>query len=729
MSEDRDRYEAYYAEKLWNLVPAIYRAEDSPDFDTNGSLRELVNRIGAQAAILRRSIDRMWEDQSIETCDDWVIPYLADLLATDLVSSLDARGQRLDVAKTIYFRRRKGTVAILEEVAADITGWSARVVEFFRRLIRTRHNLDPDLELPADTSDPDGVRALQRAEGLIGALTQTAIGGLADLRNVYGASRGGVADGGADDIYRAATTAAFDEFFHTADFRRGRGLVGWYNIPRLGVFLWRLESVPVGQTTPVRDAACPNQYTFDPTGRDIPLFAAGIRAYSDAWVSPVEWQLPTPMSQPLLQTELANLYSAIDPQDGLSILPNSLGVFRQAGAFWDLLPAAEVTADPEATTVNYFVDPERGRLIVRNPPPDGAAGLPYRMTYHSGFSSDIGAGGFDRRIPGRVALPQPDPKTVVMGGGNALSTPLAALSAQGTVTIDDFLTYDAVSDVTGIQNVTIRAENRRRPLIRLAAALPGWVLGGESGGELVLEGLFVAGNDVILRGSFDTVTLSCCTLDPGDYDESALGFRKAADGRDLTPCHLWVEGQVRRLMVDRSILGPIQTRAGPAALGSPPSEIETLVITDSIVQASGGDPAIRLTQGTVELSRCTILGPAQVHRLDASECILNDVVMVQDVQHGCVRFTAWATGSTLQRQYESVEVAPRSPLFASRRFGRPDYAQLLSSVDPAIAAGADDGSEMGAFAREKNPIKERSLLLKYEEYMPLGLVPVLIYVT
>ena len=36
---------------------------------------------------------------------------------------------------------------------------------------------------------------------------------------------------------------------------------------------------------------------------------------------------------------------------------------------------------------------------------------------------------------------------------------------------------------------------------------------------------------------------------------------------------------------------------------------------------------------------------------------------------------------------------------------------------------------MGAFAREKNPIKERSLLIKYQEFMPLGLVPVVVHVT
>ena len=73
-----DNYEIYYADKLWNMLPAIYRTLDTDTYNSNGPLREMVNRIGKQAAIVRCSIDRLWEDQSIETCDDWVIPYIAD---------------------------------------------------------------------------------------------------------------------------------------------------------------------------------------------------------------------------------------------------------------------------------------------------------------------------------------------------------------------------------------------------------------------------------------------------------------------------------------------------------------------------------------------------------------------------------------------------------------------------------------------------------------------------
>ena len=143
MPEFVDNYDTYYADRLWQLIPGVYRARDSDDPAVRGPLQELVNRVGAQVAVVRRSIDRLWADQSIETSDDWVIPYIGDLLDTNLVNGLDARGQRLDVAKTIHYRRRKGTVAVLEEIARDVTGWDAHIVEGFRRLSRTRHNLDP----------------------------------------------------------------------------------------------------------------------------------------------------------------------------------------------------------------------------------------------------------------------------------------------------------------------------------------------------------------------------------------------------------------------------------------------------------------------------------------------------------------------------------------------------------------------------------------------------------
>jgi hypothetical protein len=739
---DLDHYETYYADKLWNLLPAIYRAEDSAVLDRNGPLRELVNRLGGQAAVLRRSLDRLWADQSIETCDDWVIAYIGDLLATNLVASLDARGQRLDVAKTIYYRRRKGTVAVLEEIATDITGWDARLVEFFRRMGRTRHNFDPEIGLPSETDNPEENRALQQAQDLVGTLTKTPIGGWADLRNVYGATK---------------AHSAFDEFFYTADVRRGKEQVGWHNIPRLGVFLWRLKSFGLAYTTPVAVKDCPGHYTFDPTGRGFDptaplkrlydptdplrgLFAKSSRAFDDRWVSPAEWQLPTPISRSLLdadlQAEQSELYAAIiDPTDNTKFITKSLGVYRQSGSSYRLIaaiPTAQAPAGPEPQVTIY---PKHGRFEIFKPQANEAI----HVTYHYGFSSTVGAGSFDRRLIVTTAKDIPKPISEIAGGANTLADSLATLSPMGTLTLTDSLTYTAIRDVgsntTPLQAVTIQSKNRARPVLRPLATDPNptpWIFYGAPGSRLVLTGLLISGIDIVLQGEFDSVTLNCCTLDPGHFDPDTKKYVAAVDGKELRPSHLWVEAQVNQLTLDHCITGPIATRAT--------GNVTQLSINNSILQAFDTEKTLTFTNGDVHLNRCTLLGGANIHRLEASECILNDLVQVENSQQGCVRFSAWPRGSMLPRPYESVEIPPVYPLFTSRVFSHPGYAQLQLGADAAILShtgggiasileGAEDGSEMGVFAREKNTIRERSLRLKYEEYMPLGLVPVIIYVT
>ena len=139
-----DGLEAFYAERLWQLLPRLYRSADPvPSPGGRGPLRELVDRIGASMAQERRSIDALGRLASVETADDWAIAYLADLLATRLVGSMDARAQRLDVARTIAYRRRAGTLALIELLGLDVTGHDVKAGEFFRRLGRNRHQYDP----------------------------------------------------------------------------------------------------------------------------------------------------------------------------------------------------------------------------------------------------------------------------------------------------------------------------------------------------------------------------------------------------------------------------------------------------------------------------------------------------------------------------------------------------------------------------------------------------------
>src|SRR5690242_2282733 len=250
MNDIADGYDGYYSERLWESLPGMYRALDSADPATAGPLRELLNRIGIQAAVVRRSIDGLWADQFIETCADWVIPYLADLVATRLVTGLDARGQRLDVANTIHWRRRKGTVPTVDAVARDITGWGVHLLEAFQGLARTRHNLDPPVGTRTVAPRLSTNGGLPEDEGLVQPITRTPAGGFADLRSAPGALLSG---------------GPFDQAFHHADLRRGNGTAGRLGADKLVVYCWQLLSLQVTGATPVPVTGQPGQYTFDPT--------------------------------------------------------------------------------------------------------------------------------------------------------------------------------------------------------------------------------------------------------------------------------------------------------------------------------------------------------------------------------------------------------------------------------------------------------------------------------
>ena len=801
MTEVDDGYDAYYAERLWQLLPALYRTADTDGFVTAGPLHELLNRIGAQVAVVRRSIDRLWADQSIETCDDWVIPYLGELVGTNLVTGLDARAQRLDAAKTIYYRRRKGTFQVLEEIALDVTGWTACISESFRRLARTRHGLDPVLGSPllpqASPAEVTEVAQLLRAEGLTGLLTGGPAGGFADLRSSHGA---------------ALTGTAFDEGFHLADVRAGRGALGHFGIPRLLVFLWRLMSFPVVAGTPVAVAGQAGQYVFDPTGRQVPLFLPPAPDLGDLpGYAPVprEWQVPGPLTSSLdaAITGRGTSPRLPYPDDGVPAR-YGLGGDGQLAAIW----------------------PETGRFAV-TPGSVTSAARPLTVNYQYGFSSMIGAGPYNRSL-----LPDPpasDGAEYVVAGGTGLVRALARAGTTGTVTLGDSsapdcATYQALADpgssAAPIVSLLVRAGPGMRPVLRPPAGSAPWVFTGGGEARLVLDGLTLSGCDIVLRGSFDTVRLTGCTIDPGTAAPGSPPLATAVDGRPLAPARIFVEadpgapagerGAIRLLGVDHCILGPVRTRF----CGS----VETLAVSDSIVQglpvttgagvcaADVFDPSLlatsllsadplsaalreRLTDtarhdlqaygarslagqrtglprtvlaglnaianralleesypvalgvaalavadAAVHLTRVTVLGRIAAHRLSASDSILADRVTVEDTQDGCVRFSAYASGSVVPRPYRSATMPPGAPIFTSDSYGQPGYAQLLETADAAIdggaegariCAGAETGSELGAFSADLNLLKEQALLTKYAEYMPLGLMPVIVHVT
>ena len=124
------------AKALYTLLPAVYRTRDAAN---GGQLQALFAVMAAQSAVVEENITQLYDDQFIETCAPWVIPYIADLLGYNSIYEIAAASSdsRAEVANTIGYRQRKGTLLALEQVTADISGRATLAVEQFRRLITT----------------------------------------------------------------------------------------------------------------------------------------------------------------------------------------------------------------------------------------------------------------------------------------------------------------------------------------------------------------------------------------------------------------------------------------------------------------------------------------------------------------------------------------------------------------------------------------------------------------
>src|SRR5215470_6727474 len=119
------------ADRLYQLLPAVYRLRDA---DRGYQLRGLLQVVSEQVNVVEADIAQLYENWFIETCQDWVVPYIGDLIGYRSVHDAGEPGEagspagvrrnrilfpRRDVGNTLRSRRRKGTLALLEQLAAD----------------------------------------------------------------------------------------------------------------------------------------------------------------------------------------------------------------------------------------------------------------------------------------------------------------------------------------------------------------------------------------------------------------------------------------------------------------------------------------------------------------------------------------------------------------------------------------------------------------------------------
>jgi len=142
------------AAEIYALLPAIHQTRDAA---AGEPLKALLAVVAEQVGVLEQDLRGLYDDEFIETCAPWAVPYIGDLIGwTGLLPGVPGTaGGRAEVANTIGYRRRKGTVIALEQLGADVTGRPVGVVEYFRRLAvnESLHHLRLDAGGYADLRD------------------------------------------------------------------------------------------------------------------------------------------------------------------------------------------------------------------------------------------------------------------------------------------------------------------------------------------------------------------------------------------------------------------------------------------------------------------------------------------------------------------------------------------------------------------------------------------------
>jgi hypothetical protein len=721
-------------ERLYHLLPYVYRLRDG------GALRTFLQVVDEQVAVLEADLDRLYDNWFIETCDESIVPYIGELVGWAITARAGEPGAaqgaegmllrrtlapRADVARTLAFRRRKGTLALLEELARTIAGWPPHAVEFFRRLSYTQpiNHLRLERGQTVDVGDRDA---------------------LARLHDAFGAF---------------ATTA------HTVDVRRAtsRHGRGRYNIPSVGLFAWRLRAWPVTECQPYLQEGIVDRdprrrtggdgasgcFHFDILGVDAPLFIKAEAEDGPFSISTLP-NVPARLTRHALSTDLARYYG---PDKSLCIW---LGTDRP-GAKREPVPVAEIVV-ADLTEWAYavpehkvLVDPELGRFKVRvgagvRPSAEDPIGGA-RVSYHHGFAAAIGGGEYDRaldrpRQPHRVF-------TVGPGGHPTLAAALAAwrTEAPARAIIEVATRAEQLGPVrvelAADQVLILRAADRYRGVIRLLDERPdgrdAFVVAGDRGSRFVCDGFLVTGRGVSVSGPLDQVVFRHCTLPP-----PGLSRERRASG---PPASLVLDGIAGDVAIDRCIVGPIAVTSA--------AEPTRVAITSSIVDAGHPDddafsdgPIGRHARAELTLRATTVFGRVTTHAIALAEnSIFSGLVRVARRNPGCVRFCYVPAGSRTPRRYHcqpdlvlaevpeaegavrAVEADRVRPVWTSRRHGDPGYAQLWRDVAREIGRGADDESEMGAFHDLYWPQREDALAQRLAEYVPAGADAGIFFVT
>lgn len=771
---------------LYKRLPEIYRIRDAEQLPA-GQLEAYVGLIDDVHGAIRDDIESLGRDAFIESCSDWVIPYIADLLGTSHLSG-DAWTLRADVARTINHRRRKGTLGAIESLAHALSGWAVHTVEMRERMVWNQHinHLRPDA---------GGVAPLSLSHFLSDARR----GGTVNLR---------------DPALLSLINGPFDPFAHVADIKPAAVWRGLHNLPNLGIFLWRLRAYTVARVQPAASqfaiplplvpasAAEANfavRLELHPQSEPMVLFNTHRFqaddeppdiSSPDAVPGPMPYarlSADTPAGRPEHYVEIASYPDNTVPPRmnrlGLSFqIPQTLFAATTPWRFRGAnLRAWETGLQPALRAHEIAIDPDRGRVVfgaMGAAQADEAdrlmAGLFVSATH--GFQGPVGAEPIVRSAtPASWQEVAPIVVTVDPLNTPAKTLQAALINLQNRaqpliIEIRDSQVHELdLNTIAGTTNTElglrtlrlnrslwIRAADGERPVIRLKHPLafrPHDVV--SPGAPAVmdslmvrLEGLYITRDKVsfpanaplIARAALNQLHIQDCTLDPGGFialNSVRAPIREAMrlDNTNgfVLPNEILAFDQSPEIVLENSISGPLAI-----------DDDYALNISNSVIDAGGTletvTPALAVGSATgnaeltwgpsLTVSGLTCFGHMRVTSASGKGGIWVHALQVHDNQSGCIKNSWFADADNRLPSNHACLHGSQSDLhFVAQTFGRPGYAQITRDSDARILEQGPNDDEMGAFGFLLNSHKWKNIQIRFREYMPVGIRPVLIAVT
>ena len=657
-----------------------------------GPLKAILSLIAEQIEMLGENLDQLYDDQFIETCADWVVPYIGELIGTrGLLDYPDMPfSQRAQVANTIAYRRRKGTAAVVEQLARDVTGWPANVVEYFKLLATTQYmnHLRPESTVTANLRKSEGLEYLH---------------------------------------------TPFDPVSRSVDIRSIESKKGKYNLPNIGVFLWRHTSFSLTQSQAFK--VDDRRYTFNALGLDTPLYNLPVAEKYITQLAKPE-NVPHPLSRSILMDHLEDHYgkgkALLVYKDGSEVEPNGSQSLADLISICDLSDkknnAGVVIGWNNLPQNKIAIDPVLGRLAFPSAEP---APNKVEVTYHYGAIAEIGGGEYGRTASfhtnNDTRVRVPTDKSTIQDAINSLS------SEGGVVEIEDNARYHEKIEINvpSEKRIEIRAANLRRPALILNGNA---VVTGGSHSGFTINGVLIAGGTIDVPEKINSHTdnkLHELSIDHATVLSMPLPEIQSSPPAPGQPA-IVVECNETTLAIDKSITGSLQV-VDTSEIQISESIVDAGEVSGTAISGPGGnDPSGQLTA-----ERVTIIGKVRTRMM---ELVTNSIikaeratgdtweapVIADRVQQGCIRFSYIPPGSKTPSPYQCVPANQENdsfvqPVFESLQYNDKSYCQLSEKTSEKITEGAEDYSEMGVFHDLYQPQRIKNLQNRIREYLKFGL--------